>query len=194
VWRIRGDGAQAEPLIRESMEIARRAGWGISGGALLAPRVEMARVWALAGRYAEAEVELRECLAEYRRQMSDNGGEVAYTLTALGQTLNMAGEPERAEQPLREALAARRRVLPPGDRRTAETAGELGASLLGQGKREEARPLLEASYEELLRAYGPQHPYTGRAKRRIESLRGSFQPSAFSVQPPALGRAGDADR
>jgi len=122
----------------------------------------------LSGRFPEAEQELNTCL-KYRRRGKGSQSELSTTgaWRYLAEVQLAAGELASAEQNLRAVLSVYRRQVRNGDRRVPYTEGKLGECLLAEGQRDEALPLLKDSYEGLLAACGPKHPYTIHALDRL---------------------------
>jgi tetratricopeptide (TPR) repeat protein len=94
-----------------------------------------------AGRYGEAEAELRAVLA-LRREQGDSAVELGLTLRNLGSVLQRTRRLEEAERFLRWARAIYEARLPAGHPRAAEALSSLGAVLADRGRPSAAEPLL----------------------------------------------------
>jgi tetratricopeptide (TPR) repeat protein len=163
-----GDYRAAEAYLREAYGITQRM-LGPDSPYTSTTRERLALAIGLSGRFSEAEQELNTCL-KIRRQGKGSQAELSTTgsLRYLGEVELAAGKLDSAEQNLRAVLSVYRRHIKTGDRRIAYTAGKLGECLLGEGKRDAALPLLKESYEGLLAACGPKHPYTIQALNRLK--------------------------
>ncbi len=159
-----GDYQGAQTYLREGLEIAHRA-LGPDSAYTSTLREGLALAVGLSGRFSEAEQELNACLKYRRRGQSELSTTGAWRYLAEVQLA--AGELASAEGNLRSVLSVYRRDLRKGDRRVPYTEGKLGECFLAEGKRDEALPLLKDSYEGLLAACGPKHPYTIHALGRL---------------------------
>jgi tetratricopeptide (TPR) repeat protein len=163
-----GDYRGAEVYLREGYGILQRA-VGPDSPYTSTLRERLALAIGLSGRFSEAEHELNATL-KLRRQSKGAQAELSTTgsLRYLGEVELAAGRLDSAEKNLRAVLSVYRRDIKKGDRRIPYTAGKLGECLLAEGKRDEALPLLKESYEGLLAACGPKHPYTIQAQSRLK--------------------------
>jgi tetratricopeptide (TPR) repeat protein len=125
----------------------------------------------LRGKYIEAEREFQAAGA----QIGAIGGSTAESYLAglnelRAQVYMAAGKFEPAEREFRGSLKFYREHRR-DEVQNAVLASRLGESLARQGKNAEAAPLLRDSYQTILKAMGPHHPWTTDARARMELLR-----------------------
>jgi serine/threonine-protein kinase len=111
-----------------------------------------------AGRYHDAELELRRALELEERVYGSEHPFVATTRNNLAINLNRQGKHVEAEAMHRETLAVRIRILGPDHPHTASSHNNLAASLQAQGKYEEAESEHRKALSIRLRALEPNHP------------------------------------
>lgn len=121
------------------------------------------------GDYGAAEEAYRGALEIFGRDFPKDSPSAVGALAALSLALIRAGKPARAEPYLREALAAYRSA-PEKFAQYPNTTGALGESLTLLGRYAEAEPPLAESYDMLNSIYGPRHPRTQEARRRLAAL------------------------
>ncbi len=122
------------------------------------------------GRYDDALAKSREVLHIYRENFGTHYDNYPTALTIEGLCLVRLGRPAEGERVLRDAVALRTELLPRGHFFTALAQSALGECLMRQHRFPEAESLLVHSYNDLLRAQGPDNPRTALAKLRARNL------------------------
>lgn len=129
-------------------------------------RVERDYQWALMGRTAEAEADLRNCLDAIGK--ARGGINTGRALGALGLTRTLAGAPAEGEKDLRRSLRWAESWSSPLS--IALVKLDLGECLRRQGRIEEARPLFEQALEGSKNLFGDGAWITQEASRRLSQL------------------------
>jgi len=123
-----------------------------------------------AGRAAEGEAWLREAVAMFAANYSDDYLMTANTRRALGELLVRDGRGAEAYPVLEAAL----RVLSSrwGDEnwRSDGVRVEMAHALIQMGRLDEARPIIESAIPRLEVEPGPDHPYLQRARQAAAAL------------------------
>jgi tetratricopeptide (TPR) repeat protein len=149
-----GDLAGAEPLLRQSVEISRRAlgenhanvGTGLSNLALVVGD---------RGDQAQAEQLYRQALAVQRRALGPDHADLAVTLNNLAYLLRVRGKYDEAEAAQREAVSLAVKVKGEDSRVVAHYRMNLARVYLAKGDARAAEPLLRQSLAVRLRELGP---------------------------------------
>lgn len=130
---------------------------------VLTMRIERDYQRALAGKAAEAEADLKQCLETAKH--ARGGVNPRRAMAALGYVRMLAGKPRDGEPLLREALAAMQRSQFPMS--VAMTELDLADCLARQGKIEEARGLYTQARDSFQKLFGPDAWLTRDAARRL---------------------------
>jgi eukaryotic-like serine/threonine-protein kinase len=162
----RKDYAGASKYLQESLDISLDR-WGPESTYTIGVRVLLALANGLSGQANQAEVDLNHCIQQYLAIGGSAEFLIASTNEALGRVQMADGKLAPAEQSFRLALATYRQHARKNDTRTGLAALRLGECLFARKKREEALPLLTESYQLLLQAVGPNHPWTLQAKESL---------------------------
>jgi Flp pilus assembly protein TadD len=177
--RTAGAHAEANPLLRRSLEIYRkRLGENHTGvGSALQNLAELA----LITRRAE-DLEWLDEQAQALHQRSQSLPEDHLHRSGcllLQGTLRLArGDASGSEPMLREAAQRRRTVLSPTHWLTAYAESFLGICLSQQGRFDEAAPLLVAGYPRIAMQFGRNDPRSQRTLRAvIEACEATSQPA-----------------
>jgi tetratricopeptide (TPR) repeat protein len=159
-------GAEAEPLIREGLEIYRRQGATASRdyaaglnnlGGLLEARED----------YAGAEAVYREALS-LKRKIPGSGEDLATSFNNLGKLLYEKGDTAAAEPYLRKGLEMRRRILggePHPD--VATSLNNLASVLEAKGERSEAEGLYREALAMRRKVYDGPHPKVAQSLNNL---------------------------
>ncbi len=168
--RIRGDYRDAEPLLRESIS-AFTASLGPEDASYLAPsRANLAELYRMEGRFAEAEREIDAALAILNAKVPAGNPMTAWSEGVRGMILTDTGRASAGELLLRRALECSQHVFLPHDRRSGLAAIQLGHCLTVQGKYAEAEPLLEGGAHDIEAALGHEHPRSRLARTWLDDL------------------------
>lgn len=162
VLRSMGRYADAEPFMRECVEIRRRTIKGDHPRLALA-LTKLGGTLTDAGRYAEAEPLLREGLAMRQRLHGNAHPDVSGSMSSLAHALTALGKLDEAEKNYREALAITRQLFGNDNVSLAVDLRNLARLLRRRGKDAEAEPLLRESLR-LCRTHLPSgHPSLANA-------------------------------
>ena len=140
------------------------------GDAGLAARLAaaLAALYARAGRYQEAEGALREAVALREQDgPAHTPGDLAATLTALGDVLRHEGRYAEAEAALARAVALQVATLGPEHPAVATARNNLGNALSWQGKVDAALAQHELAAAIRARALGPEHPDVASSRTNL---------------------------
>jgi serine/threonine protein kinase len=166
---IRGDYAEAEPLLRESLDIHQKVMDGKHLGATWS-LIYLADNYYLHGDYRRAREEVDRALEIQRPMLPEGHIDYARSWTVLGKILTRTNDLKGGESYLRRALELRTRALKPGHWRLAETQGALGENLIAQKRYSEAETLLVDSHISLNSSLSARDPRTQEARRRLVTL------------------------
>ncbi len=170
-----GRFAEAIARLEEAIPLRRRADpeAGFTDGS---PRTatlvsNLALMYYLQGRPAQAEPLFRDALTMRRTLLPPDHPDLAQTLSNLGLMLKDYGEIEEAVELLSEALQVRRAGLEPGHYRIAQAMLNLGIAQRESGDLVAAGRLLDQSRARLIEALGPDHPQVAVAHNEVGRLR-----------------------
>jgi len=162
-----GQHDQADSLLRRASTMHASV-YGSAGEPTLESRNELANVWLVQGRYAEADSLLRDVLAEARR--SGNRRQVAIALNDLGNVAHNRSRYEEAEQFHRDALALRMQLDDGASAGIAASLNNVGRALHSQDELEEAATYYRRADSLNRRFYGPMHSETTLTLRNLGEL------------------------
>jgi CHAT domain-containing protein/Flp pilus assembly protein TadD len=153
----RGKHAEAEPLLRKSLDITRE---------VLGPRHPLTALGCdnlaanlnAQGRFDEAEPLYRQALAINEKVLGPRHPHTATAANNLAANLDEQGRFAEAEPLKRRALAINEAVLGPRDPATAHSYNNLAVSLQKQGRFTEAGPVFRQALALYEKALGPRHP------------------------------------
>jgi tetratricopeptide (TPR) repeat protein len=151
--------SEAEPLLREQVEVRRRV-VGDAHPNTLASISNLGQLLQARGDLDGAEPLLREALAVSRRTLGDAHPSTLVSINYLGLLLQGRGDLAGAEQLLREALEARRRTLGDTHPDTLPSINSLGLLLQDRGDLDGAEPLFREGLAASRRTLGDAHPST----------------------------------
>jgi len=147
LYQNMGDYAKAEPLLRQALEITKRA-LGEHHPNYAQSLNNLAGLYDTKGDYAKAEPLYRRALEIRKRALGEDHPDTLNTMNNLAATYLMAQRCVEAEMTARECLELRAKNQP-DDWRRFHTMGQLGAALAGQKKYAGAEPPLLQGYEGL---------------------------------------------
>jgi len=134
---------EAEPQLREALEIQRRA-LGPDRYEVAQTLTELAEIYWYWGQYEKAEAANREQVKILRRLFPQGSVDLAFALSDLGGALELRGEFREAEGLLREAIDMERRM---GEEPNPTlTTNNYSKFLRAQGRYDEAEPLARSVY------------------------------------------------
>jgi tetratricopeptide (TPR) repeat protein/tRNA A-37 threonylcarbamoyl transferase component Bud32 len=168
----RGDYAEAEPLLREALDLDRKFA-GASHPKVAARLDDLASLLLLRGDYAGAEAAVKGALEIQQRALPEGHVDFARSWATLGEILTREGQTSRAEIYLRRALELRTRTRSQNlgeGYELALTQSALGECLSAQRRYAEAEPLLVESHATLDSRFGARDPRTVTALRRLSGL------------------------
>jgi eukaryotic-like serine/threonine-protein kinase len=161
VYQARGYFAEAEPLLREALGL-RLAGLGPDHLEVAQSRHVLANLFIETARPAEAEAQLRQVAAAYRR-LDRADPRVAAMLTDVALARRDAGDAETAEALLEQAVALLRGYAAPPPEDLSTAVLYLGKVRVERGDPESAQPLLGESLRIRRERYGNTHPTVANA-------------------------------
>lgn len=152
---------QAEPLLRQSLSIARTLPRESDN---LPTRLnDLASLLYSKGALSEAEGLMRESLELETTRSEHNSSEVALVLNNLGAVLRAEDRLDEAETALRDALAIRTSLFGPDDLEVAQTMNNIAGMLRARGDLPGAAQFLQDSLEIRERALGEAHPLVAQS-------------------------------
>ncbi len=166
---FRGDGAKAEPILRESLDRCRRV-LGDDDTTTLTAISNLGFLLEDMGKLAEAEPLYREALERRRRTLGNNHVDTLLSLNNLGYLLMSQSKAAEAEPLLREALEARKRLHGDNDPETLVPLNNLALVLQRLGRLQEAEPLYRESLEKRRKLLGENDPQTLTAMHNMGFL------------------------
>jgi serine/threonine protein kinase len=217
----KGAYAEAEPIAREALEVAKRE-LGEQHPQVALAMNNLAATLRQLGKAAEALDLYHRAIEIQQATAGEDSPEAASGLSNLGLLYLELRLPDKAATAYREALEIRRKRLPPGHLAIAEALSGLGAALTRQGRAVEAEPLLVEALEirrrelkpddgrlgntlnymgECLlaqRRYADAEPLLREALQILKTRRGVKHPATLDVTRSliaacaALGRADEA--
>lgn len=122
------------------------------------------------GRYAEALVPARECLAIRRKVLGEEHPKTAASLNDVGFLLKATGDYAAARPYYERALAIRKQVLGEEHPETAESLNNLGLLLQSTGEYAAARPCLEQALAVNKKVLGEEDRDTAMSLNNLGSL------------------------
>jgi len=161
------DYADAEKLIREALDMARRLDDRERVTACLG---DLAVVFQSQGEYVQAEPMLREALDVSRQLWGQESDRVADNLNNLAWVVQAQGRTPEAEGLFREALAVNRGMLGAEHPSVLVSTLNLASILDREGKRAEAESMYVATAPLLDKVLGPEHPTTLRCRLSLGEL------------------------
>jgi len=120
-----------------------------------------------AGRWADAELAMRQALSIEERAYGPNDPRVAVSLSLIADVVGEAGRNSEAETLLRRALEIRRARLGERDASTALSYSSLAYALDAQGRYAEAEPLLRKALEIAQAVLGEQNVATATSYNNL---------------------------
>ncbi len=156
-YRQLGLPKPAVPLIEDALE-ARERDLGPEHPDTITSRVELGRLYWLAGRYEKAQGTLETALAQRERAFGLEHPEVAEILDHLGSVYGTQASWEAAREAFTRALSIREHAFGPETVETAASLDDLGVMLLDRGEAAEAEPYLRRALAIREHILGPEHP------------------------------------
>jgi tetratricopeptide (TPR) repeat protein len=185
-----GLNAQAEPLLRRSVDLLRPLGG--SSPELAASLNDLGRLLHEQGKGDEAQQLLTEALNVRQQVHGPEHANVATTLHNLGRVRREAGDYAEAERLFRASLDIRERSLGHDDPAVAQGLHNLGLTKRAAGDLANAEPLLRQALDIRRRRLGDDHPDTTDSKNALGLLlrdRGNA-----AAAEPLLRQALDSNR
>jgi serine/threonine-protein kinase len=153
----RGRYTDAEPLLREAVDIW-RAGGSDTEEDLATGLNNLAAVLRHQGRLDDAVPLLDEAVAIRRQRFGNTHPALASVLGHLGQVYNLQGALDKAEPLLRQALEIRQRAYGDDHPDTATARNNLSSLLHDQGRLAAAEPLYQTTLAGVEKRLGTRHP------------------------------------
>lgn len=166
----KGEIVEAASLLREGQRFAQRSIGedNPTYGALLGG---LALIDFIQKRYTDAVPKLERCLGTVGQVYPKENPEMVLAKTVLGLALTRSGRAVEAEPLLRQALQEGKDVSPSQLLLIGTPEGALGECLAARGNVAEATTLLQLSSRELEARFGPSHPKTIEAAKRLAEVR-----------------------
>lgn len=190
-YRQTGAYAQAEPLLREVLELRRGALGEESLEYALSLR-SLASLYYVTGRYTDADVLYNRALAIHRRAHEENTPGFASSLSDLAALYEAMGDQTRAAEMADRALETTGRVFGRAHPTYANSLSALARIYLDWGDYTQAEPLLRQALEVRKRALGERHPDYALSLNNLGMLYQAMGDPAKAE--PLLREALDIDR
>ncbi|HKV09244.1 MAG TPA: serine/threonine-protein kinase [Thermoanaerobaculia bacterium] len=169
VYRKLGVHDRAEPLLRSSLELRRKA-LGARHPDVAVSLTSLGDLLQIEGIYDEAERCYREALDLRREIYGPEHPEVAASLNNLADLLHDKGDLKAAGPLYREALAMRRRLLKPPHPDLAASLNNLALLHHDQGEYEEAEALYREALAMRRTLFGESHPDVAVSYNNLAAL------------------------
>jgi serine/threonine-protein kinase len=167
--RRKGDLDRAEALLREALAIEGRVlPEGHRNTAVTLNH--LALTLQNRGDYDAAEPLFERMIAIFGESLGEDHPYTAIGTCHLAHLHFLRGDAERADALYRPCLATLEAALPPGHDVVAMSESKYGEVLVAQSRFDEAEPLLLRGHEQLTEHFGPDHPDTQKAARRLVAL------------------------
>jgi len=160
---------EAEPLIRQALEISEKA-LGPNHPSTPASVNNLAALYQSQGRYNEAEPLYKRALEICEEALGPNHPHTASSLNNLASLYNEQGRYSEAEPLYKRALEIREKVLGPNHRDTAQSLSNLAGLYVRQGRYNEAEMLYKLALEMRERVLGASHPDTAQSLSNLAVL------------------------
>lgn len=164
-----GEHDRAEAHLREAREIEDRVLDAEHRNTAIT-RVHLAGVLQARGELDEAERLLREAITIFAASVGVDHELTATTRCELGRLLYAQDALDDAESAFRDCVSGLEAALPEDHDQLANMRSQFGMVLTRQAKFDEAEPLLVEGHERLLDRFGPNHPNTQAAQRRLDQF------------------------
>jgi len=169
VYRSLGLYTDAEPLLRDALEIRRRElGERSAESARSLSELAWLKFWA--GQLDEAERLARQALGIQERVLAPDSLDTAWTRYRLGATLSRMGEFDRGRDLLTAALAVFERTLGPESQAVSWCLNDIGVGYVVSGQPEEGLPYVRRALEVKERVLGPDHPDAAVSRNNLADL------------------------
>jgi eukaryotic-like serine/threonine-protein kinase len=139
-YRSLGVYSEAEPYLRESLEIRVKTG-GNTSSDLASSKLHLGQLLYDEGQFDKAEAELRDALEQTRKTDGEGSAATAECDFEIGRLLTHKGKYAEAEPFLIQAKAIQEKTLGPESREVSKTINSLAMLCDYQGKRDEAEGL-----------------------------------------------------
>jgi non-specific serine/threonine protein kinase/serine/threonine-protein kinase len=169
VYRNLGLWKEAEPLLREAVELRRRH-LGEEAPETLNTLTDLSRLLEKMGRPREAEEIDRRTVKAWQRIQGEEGLDTLKAMARLAVDLEKQGNMAEAEQLNRKVLDLRRRHLPSDHPDVLWATHNLAAVLWQEGRNAEAEPLFHQAVEGMERVMGRDHPDSMWMKHNLAGL------------------------
>lgn len=167
--RRKGEYDRAERYLREALEIEGRV-FGPDHRNSAVTLNHLALTYQERGDYETARPLLQRSIEIFQDNLGDGHPYTNIVRCHLAYLFHLQGSNADAELIFKESLAALEAALPADHDMLALKRGEYGAMLVAQSRFAEAEPLLVGSHKILDERFGPEHPNTREAARRLVSL------------------------
>ena len=163
-----GNYAKAEKRLTAALNEARKSGSGVP---TLVPTTltRLGDIYALQGKYAEAEPLYKEALAIQEKAFGERPA-TADTLSHLAAFYAVRGRYIDAEPTYKRALAIREKFLGPESFFVGDTLNNLGLVYLEEGRYAEAESLLKRALAIMEKSFPPEHRYVVQSLMNVANL------------------------
>ena len=161
--------AQAEPLLKEALEILKRS-LGTNHPYVASTMSRLALLYHYQGKYSDAEPLYKEALEIQKHSLGTNHPSVSNTMSNLAGLYSDQGKYSDAEPLYKEALEILKRSLGTNHPDVAIIMSSLAALYFHQGKYSDAEPLYKEALEILKRSLGTNHPYVATTMSSLAVL------------------------
>jgi len=187
----RGDYAETQSLLEESLEIERSLPYTErSEKSLASTLMNLAETYRMQGNYTAALPRYEESLTHDRNRNADPA-DIAWIVNQLGSCYADMGKLSEAKAQFREALRLRESgSASPMDR--AETLHDLASVLEREGASLDAAPLYERSLQLRRKIYGPTHPEVARMLVEVARVKSRLGPARLHEAQKLLEEAIDS--
>ncbi len=169
LYLSQGKAAEAEPLLRRSLQIREKALGAESPDVALSLN-NLAEFYHTQGRHAEAEPLLKRSLQIREKVQGPENLDVAQSLNNLAELYESEGKHVEAEPLLKRSLAIYEKALGPDHPDVGQCLNNLAELYRAQGRYAEAEPLYKRSLAIVQKALGPDHPSVAAIRKSLALL------------------------
>jgi tetratricopeptide (TPR) repeat protein len=168
IYRLKGDYAHAEPMLREALDI-RRSILTRDDPELIESLDQLATLQRSRGDFQAAAGNFLDALNRAETHFGKDATETARYVDDYAADIDDLGKRQDALALYRRALDIREKNLGPDDAEVATTLINLGTHLDESGHYADARVMLERALKIRRQVYGPAHPLVGFAELALSS-------------------------
>ncbi len=169
LYLSQGKAAEAEPLLKRSLEIREKA-FGPEHDSVALSLNNLAMYYFTQGRQAEAEPFLKRALEVREKLLGPESSDVAQSLNNLAEVYENQKKYAEAELMLSRALSIYEKALGPEHPDVGQSLNNLAELYRAEGKYGQAEPLYRRALDIIQNALGPEHPSINAILRSLALL------------------------